>query len=59
MWEPSTRSPNLRARQLKEWLVDKDFNLYNNIGEETFFRPQLKRGSVLDLTFTKGVETTS
>ena len=59
MWEPSTSSPNLRARQLKEWLDDKGLNLSNNIGEETFFRPQLERGSVLDLTFTKGVETIS
>ena len=59
MWEPSTSSPSPRARLLREWLDDKDLHLSNNIGEETFFRPHLDRGSVLDLTFTRGVETNS
>ncbi|KXL45765.1 MAG: hypothetical protein FE78DRAFT_123703, partial [Acidomyces sp. 'richmondensis'] len=57
--EPSTGSPSPRARLFKDWLDDKDLNLSNNIGEETFFRPHLDRGSVLDLTFTRGVETIS
>jgi len=57
IWEPSISSPSPRARLLKEWLDDKELNLSNNIGEETFFRPHLDRGSVLDLTFTRGVET--
>ncbi|KYG39870.1 hypothetical protein M433DRAFT_46917, partial [Acidomyces richmondensis BFW] len=57
VWEPSTGSPSPRAQLFKEWLDSKDLYLSNRIGEETFFRPHLERGSVLDLTFTRGIET--
>jgi hypothetical protein len=48
-WDPLARkSPN--ADKLVEWLEEKGLELINEPGMATFFRPNLIRESVLDLT---------
>ena len=50
-WDPlAHQSP--RAEELVEWLELKNLSLQNTPGIGTFYRPNLVRESVLDLTFT-------
>lgn len=52
-WDPyNPETPN--SERLVEWLDSNKLTLKNNIGEGTFFRPNLRRESVLDLTFSTG-----
>ena len=49
-WDPlAQESPG--AGQLIEWLEQRDLELLNSPGTGTFFRPNLARESVLDLSF--------
>jgi exonuclease III len=54
-WDPLARkSPN--SDRLIEWLEERELELINKPGETTFFRPNLIRESVLDLTLaTKSI----
>ncbi len=48
-WDPlASASPN--AEVLVTWIEDQNLSLLNTPGEGTFYRPNLKRPSVLDLT---------
>jgi ribonuclease HI len=50
-WDPlAQKSP--RAEKLVEWLEQQNLTLQNTPGIGTFYRPNLVRESVLDLTFT-------
>ena len=49
-WDPTVQT-SLRADGLVEWAESNDLVLANAPGEGTFFRPQMERESVLDLTF--------
>jgi len=50
-WDPiAQQSP--RAEELVEWLEQQNLSLQNAPGTGTFYRPNLVRESVLDLTFT-------
>lgn len=53
-WEPQGPTPNERATALGEWLETHNFSLGNEIGQGTFYRPNMEQASVLDLVFTRG-----
>lgn len=38
-----------------EWIEENSFDLVNDIGVGTFYRPNMKQETVLDLTFSKGI----
>jgi hypothetical protein len=48
-WDPFAKT-STGADQLVEWIEHQNLSLLNTPGEETFFRPNLARGSVIDLT---------
>jgi endonuclease/exonuclease/phosphatase (EEP) superfamily protein YafD len=50
-WDPLARK-SANADKLVEWIEEKGLELANQPGEATFFRPNLVRESVLDLTLT-------
>jgi len=57
-WDPLANSTP-GADLLVEWLENQELTLLNTPGEGTFFRPNLERPSVLDLTFTTSTLTSS
>jgi hypothetical protein len=48
-WDPLAK-PSPNADELVNWIENQELALLNTPGEGTFFRPQLARESVLDLT---------
>ena len=48
-WDPLAPM-STGAQQLVEWIDQQNLSLLNSPGESTFFRPNLTRGSVIDLT---------
>jgi hypothetical protein len=50
-WDPLAQKSQ-RAEELVEWLEQQNLSLHNTPGTGTFYRPNLVRESVLDLTFT-------
>ena len=56
-WDPLA-SESQGARELVQWVESKDLALLNTPGIGTFYRPNLVRPSVLDLTFaTRAIES--
>ena len=48
-WDPLAPTSS-GAQQFVEWIDQQNLSLLNSPGDPTFFRPNLERGSVIDLT---------
>jgi ribonuclease HI/endonuclease/exonuclease/phosphatase family metal-dependent hydrolase len=51
-WEPARETDDRDGQQIAEWIDAQDIVLHNDIEESTFWRPNMARGSTIDLTLT-------
>ena len=57
-WDPLNTTTSTNADQLVDWIEDNNLLLLNTPGEGTFYRPNLRQPSVLDLTLvTTSIES--
>jgi hypothetical protein len=49
-WDPLTTTTSSNAELLVDWIEESNLSLLNTPGQGTFYRPNLQRPSVLDLT---------
>ena len=58
-WDIYSKDTGSRATTFLNWIKENDYLIQNNLREGTFYRPNIKVPSILDLFLTKGSPTIS